>query len=365
MLNHAQRRYIEPTRIKAARYARGLSVPVVAQDLNISPSYYRGIECGLKDATPMAARLATVFRKPEPYFFADPLDMPPVEDFTYRKQQSMRKGDQEMLRGQSTITVNDLRPVFDKHLGEYEVNVPDLQSLSPEEAAMTLRETFNLGHAPLRHALDLAETMGVFVHWHDGPKEFEAVSYWHGNRPVMVLNSKRKDPKKRDGYRFRFSILHEIAHFCLHKSGSVRDSLDKEADRFASTMLMPASTFARWCPKRFDPYQMLDNRRIWGASIGAMVRRARDLDIFSDYQYRDARISLSRLGWATGEPNPADPEKSSLHRAFFEAAGDEGLTPFHLGDESLMDPLDFLEACPQAAEYERGSRISDLFEGAY
>lgn len=357
MLREEHRQYIDNTRIKAARYAIGMSVAAAAQELGVSPDLYYKFESGEKDGTRMVALLASVFRRPEAYFFAEPVDMPPLEAFTYRKQQSMRKSHQETLRARSYLTVLDLRPTFDRFVGEYEVNIPRLERLSPEDAAMSVREAFNLGGSPLKHALDLLETMGVFVHWHDGPKEFEAVSYWAGNRPVMVLNS-----NKPDGYRSRFSILHELGHFCLHRSVPLRDSFDKEADRFASAMLMPASTFARWCPRRFERYTWLENRRTWGASIGAMVRRARDLSVFTDYQYRDARISLAQAGWATKEPSPPAPERSSLHRAFFEAAGDQGITPFDLAEMSKMRYESFVEACPQAVEYERTERMADLFE---
>lgn len=330
----------------------------VSQALGISPELYYKVEAGDRDGTGMVALLASTLGKPELYFFADPVHMPPLESFTYRKRQSMRKGDQEVLRARTTLAVTDLRPVYDRFVGKYEVNIPKLDGHSPEDAAMAVRDSFNLGGSPLRNALDLVETMGVFVHWHDGPDEFEAVSYWSGNRPVMVLNS-----KKTDGYRSRFSVLHELAHFCLHRSVPVRDSFDKEADRFASAMLMPAATFARWCPKRFDRFQWLENRRTWGASVGAMVRRAKDLRVFTDYQYRDAWVSLSQAGWSTREPNPVEPECSSLHRAFFEAAGDEGVTPFDLAERVHMRYDSFVEACPQATAYERRQRLSDLFEG--
>lgn len=349
--------YLEPSRLVAARKVKQMTVAELAEKAQLSPSAIRAIEGGSRDGTPHLSSFSRALERPESFFVGKPVSLIAKENLSYRKRKSMRLTDQEALRCWVSLVTSDFLPVFKERIDLPKPSFPEWESRSGEEAARSLRQMFDMGSSPLRHAIDLAETMGAFVFWYDGPEDFDGVSFWAGAQPCIVLNI-----NKRDGYRLRFTVLHEVGHLILHRwDDALNAKADAEADDFASAMLLPSSTFYRWCPRRFDRFILLEGRRTWGASVSAMVRRARDLGIFNEYQYHDAFIQISKAGWRSGEPSPARPEHSTLHHQMFLQAGDRGEGPTEIAARGRMPLADLIKAAPLAEEFSFESRISDLF----
>jgi Zn-dependent peptidase ImmA (M78 family) len=183
-------------------------------------------------------------------------------------------------------------------------------------------------------------------------EDFDGVSFWHQERPFILLNDSRKD-----GFRTRMTVLHECFHLIAHRNKDCGKLEDDQANAFASAMLMPATTFGKYARKYFDPHSFLEDRMIWGASVGAMVRRLYDLGIFSEWSYRDAFIQLQKMGWRMGEPNAMIQEESTVQKKFFEEAGDKFKFAFDLADESTL-PMDvFFSALPSASRYEKSANL--------
>jgi len=53
-------------------------------------------------------------------------------------------------------------------------------------------------------------------------------------------------------------------------------------------------------------------KRVWGTSIAALVRRARDVGAITDYAYRDLNIELSASGHRKQEPVTVQREQPTL-----------------------------------------------------
>lgn len=354
---------IEPTRILAARQVRGYSRGVVAEAINCSLSYYSEMESGRKKPDKYLALLSSKLNFPEPFFFDEELEMPTRDSFSYRRKSSMKAFDRNVVQSMGAIIGSNLNRLIKSYVKLPEVCVPDISMLTDieeplqfgESASQAIRSAFGMYNEPLGNALDLAETMGIRVFWVDGPDEFDGVSFWVFGNPYILLNR-----NMQDGYRVRFTVLHEILHICAHKSNPAPGKKeDKQADAFASAMLMPVASFKPTAPRHFNPYGLLENRRIWGASARAQVRRAHDLSILSDWAYRDAFIKMNRM-WGRTEPAPRQPETSTVHTFFFEEAGDRGKFAFDLAEESLF-PYDlFLNAFPTAASYEKSQMVTAL-----
>lgn len=121
-------------------------------------------------------------------------------------------------------------------------------------------------------------------------------------KPYIILGA-----EKNCCVRSRFDLAHELGHSVMHFNIRKEDRnkhhriIEKQANRFASAFLMPASSFAS------DVYTVsLDNfvylKRKWKVSISAMVRRCYDLNIINEEQYTYLNKSISARGWKRNEP---------------------------------------------------------------
>ncbi len=116
---------------------------------------------------------------------------------------------------------------------------------------------------------------------------------------VVVLCSKAGAAARR-----RFDAAHELGHLLLHERSDGGSKVQEgQAHRFASALLMPAAEIEPWLIRRSDQLDLLeDGSRVWGVSMQALVRRAKDLGILSESQYTRTMRRMSAYGWRTREP---------------------------------------------------------------
>ena len=121
-------------------------------------------------------------------------------------------------------------------------------------------------------------------------------------RPLIALNS-----SGRSACRERFGIAYELGHFSLHIGVMTGDRLtETQANRFASALLMPRSTFTSECQlairgTRLNWPGLSELKLRWGVSKAAIIFRGRQLGVFSDDQARAGYIGLNRHGEAIQE----------------------------------------------------------------
>jgi Zn-dependent peptidase ImmA (M78 family)/DNA-binding XRE family transcriptional regulator len=195
-----------------------------------------------------------------------------------------------------------------------QLNFPHFNNTDPIEAARVTRATLGLSpDAPIPHLVNKLEKNGVFVlSVPDVAEGFEAFSLWSDSdprRPVVVTN-----PDKTAD-RLRLSCAHELGHLVLHRSprGDLAE-MEKEAYSFSSEFLMPEEAMRR---EIRTPVSLSDLARLkprWGVSIQALIRRARDLELLTERQYRYFFEQISKLGWRKREPQEFDikPERPRL-----------------------------------------------------
>ena len=78
---------------------------------------------------------------------------------------------------------------------------------------------------------------------------------------------------------------------------------ERQANKFASSFLLPRDTFLADCrkyPTELEYYRNLKND--WEVSIQAMIFRANDLDVISNNQYQYLMRQVSSRGWRKKEP---------------------------------------------------------------
>lgn len=168
----------------------------------------------------------------------------------------------------------------------------------PAGVARHVRAAWRIPSGPVANVLRMLEAVGVVVVVRPLlPRAQDAVSSWPPDRhPIMVL----EDTLPPD--RQRFTVAHELGHLLMHTIPA--EEQEEQADQFAAECLMPAADIAPHLAglTTRDLPRLLILKAEWGVSVAALVRRARDLDIISNRQYREFQIRLRRLTWHLVEP---------------------------------------------------------------
>jgi Zn-dependent peptidase ImmA (M78 family) len=182
---------------------------------------------------------------------------------------------------------------------------------APSDAAMTVRHEWELGCGPVADLVGAIEAAGGLVLVRDlGTRELDAVTQWlEGEPPLFLLNA------SAPADRSRFSVAHEVGHALLHDQPGASDTQEREADEFASELLMPATCIrAVLRNDRLDLSRLLDLKMEWGVSMMALLRRAVTLGAVTEWQYRSLAIEMSALGYRTSEPGTLPHEQPRFFR---------------------------------------------------
>ncbi|WP_235886817.1 helix-turn-helix domain-containing protein [Mycobacteroides chelonae] len=183
-----------------------------------------------------------------------------------------------------------------------------LERSDPAQAATALRAAWNMAAGPIPdvHRL-LDENEIVVVQRVFDQVDQDAFSAWtRGGVPLIVVRRGLSTDRQR------FTLCHELGHLLLHDGPGPEQ--EQEADRFAAEFLMPAVDIASQLhgltTGDFD--RLLDLKRQWRVSVGALIQRAKTLELISDRQFREFRMKLSRFGWNAVEPIDLTPEYPRL-----------------------------------------------------
>jgi Zn-dependent peptidase ImmA (M78 family) len=99
-------------------------------------------------------------------------------------------------------------------------------------------------------------------------------------------------------------LTHELGHLILHKhAGASGKEFEADANRFASAFLMPQGSIVSRSAKFTTLNWILSAKSFWRVSAAALVRRIRDLEIITEWQYRTLSVELSKRGFMKKEPN--------------------------------------------------------------
>ncbi|OJU64850.1 MAG: hypothetical protein BGO01_14080 [Armatimonadetes bacterium 55-13] len=343
------------SRIQIARSWMGKSAPEVAAQLNIAPSTYRGYESGLSINDSVLEQIAAILNVPVKFFQMGPLSLIPSGELSFRKRVRLKSPFVMHVRAVSSF-LSDLVIEQERLLDLPKVKVPYARAsgiVEIEDIVKNIRNDLSIVDAPLKSALDLVESLGVSVFWVTSDPDFDAVSFWSEDRPYILINETHKD-----GYRVRFSVLHELGHLVLHRHSNATDTyeddavrLERDANAFASAMLMPAIPFTYRFSTHWGLMDIFEERVHWRASCAAIVRRARDLKIISEERYRQLYIGISTKGWRKREPGAPNQEESRVHRFFFDEAGEIGLTTDQIANQA-GSPISWIyETMPISRQY--------------
>lgn len=348
-----------PDRFRVARELRGKTQREVVESTGgaISAPALSQIESGkLRPSEATVISLGHALKVPAGFFSAQWPDT--AEGATFFRD--LRSTSVRVRRQANAQTL--LLSTFITTLGSYvrfpEVEIPDIEvgigapENEIEQTSRVIRNAWNLGADPIKHVVRELERHGIAVaRLFLGGQSIDAFSTWTSERPLVILSA-----DKTDNYvRSRFDAAHELGHLVMHR-GAEHGSreLEKQANIFASALLIPDGEAQHLLPRRLDASgwaRLAELKRTWGISMAALLYRAKSLSVLSPDAYQSAMRYMSARGWRRQEPGDAQmgaPEaplllERSVRRAEIEA----GLSIDNLIDQAylpLADMHDLLRA---------------------
>jgi len=344
--------------VTLAREAKGWSQHVLADRAGVSQGFISKVESGLLDLRGEHLEAVADALGCPPRLLTDdtPVQGLEVTCLHHRRRHSRMtaatKTKIQAVTHLTRVSVEGLMHGLDV-LPEARLERLDIDEYpDPIEVARLLRVAWRVPTGPIANMVRLLESVGVVVVVRPfGTNAQDAVSTWPHDAdrpPVMLLNAGLAADRQR------FTCAHELGHLVMHHLP--RETQESEADTFASAFLAPASDIgpqlAGLTTRDFP--RLLQLKAHWGLSVSALIRRAKDLDIISDRQYREFQIKLGRLGWRTFEPGTLPPERpATLARVIDVHRREHGYSDTDLAHAAVMRPASFAHHyLPQQANRE-------------
>ncbi|HEX2243205.1 MAG TPA: ImmA/IrrE family metallo-endopeptidase [Gammaproteobacteria bacterium] len=301
---------LTPCRLSLARKRRRLTKKALAEFLGITPHtvlrYESGEICPPDD---VVKRISKFLNFPEAFFSADEIEELSTDAASFRSLSSTSAKDRDAALAAGTIAFL-FADWVEERFGLPQEDLIDLSDEEPEVAARSLRQKWGLGERPVRNMVHLLEAKGVRVFsLAENTKTVDAFSVWRAGKPYIFLNV-FKTPE-----RSRFDAAHELGHLVLHRHGGPYDrGTEKEADRFASSFLMPSADVLAITPRVRHLRQIVQAKRRWAVSVFALIYRLHALGIITDWHYRTFCIQATEYGYRDNEPNGIAREQSLVWR---------------------------------------------------
>lgn len=371
------------SRLTLARHLAGLRKSDLAAKVEKSATAVTAWESGAKRPTATTVAQLALSLGVEPGFFSvrpeNVAALSTTPHFRSLRSTTQVARDQAFAYGQVAV---DIAQTLERHvefpdcdLPAWPVVVDDTAGDGPEQAAGLVRSQWGLSSGPVGHLVRLVENHGVLVVF--SPPQtatVDAYSFDSRLRPVIVLN-----PIKRDYYRQRFDMAHELGHLIMHGDAEPGGRIvEEQAHRFASELLMPADEIRDSLPVMMSATAWATLGKLkerWGVSMQALLFRARRLGRLGDVSYRNAMTTISARGWRRNEPGLVNTiEQPSLLPKALEVLADVGIHE-HLLVEQCRVPTELFRVVTarapvsspsgsvhSAVSGEQGSKVVSLLE---
>lgn len=311
-LQHNDPQYVaqhfEPSRLTLAREYKSSTRADVAAMVGKTTSALSQIESGnIRPDSSTVAKLALALGVPVGFFASTPR-VPKMEldacHFRSLRSASQYKRRQALAAAQMICEVMKVYEAEGvgfpaEQLSSFKQAISSTK-LTPEEIANEFRAYFELGWGPLTNVIGMVEYFGVTVLPLDrNHREIDAFSTWSEGRPIMFLVTQDKPAS-----RTHFDAAHELGHLIMHDQAQPGDAtIEDEANRFASALLLPQRTFSKECPSYFTMSAFRKLKRRWHVSIAGCIFRAHQLGLITKNSQRNGFIKLSKAGWRKNEPD--------------------------------------------------------------
>jgi Zn-dependent peptidase ImmA (M78 family)/DNA-binding XRE family transcriptional regulator len=199
-----------------------------------------------------------------------------------------------------------------------------------EESVNHLLTQWKLGFNALTNVIELLEDREIKVIEIDAPGDFDGFSGWADGKPdrplarypVIVINKHFTIERKR------LTTLHELGHLLLNFHHDLSQK-DKESlcFQFAGAMLLPEETIKKELGEKrsmISVPELIAIKENYGISIQAIMHRAKNLGIISDFVYLNFRKWIGKNRSEEGLGKYEGKEQSGrFKQLIFRAASEE------------------------------------------
>jgi Zn-dependent peptidase ImmA (M78 family)/transcriptional regulator with XRE-family HTH domain len=273
--------------LRIARQLRRFQQGEAATRLGISQAMLSRFEnqlAGLSDD--VLDRAVEVYDLPRSFFVqTDPILGAPVSVHPmWRRKASVSGREMDQIIAELNLRLMHLRRLLQAVDVETTFQVPNLpieQFRSAEHVAGLVRAQWQMPAGPVQNLTRAVEAAGVVVvHSTLGGSAVDGVTFRApGLPPLIVLN--RDQPSDR----MRFTLAHELAHLVMHHDQPTQ-SMEQEANEFASAFLLPARDIRPSFTRRIDLRLLAELKPVWRVSMASLLMRARSLNLLACNQER-------------------------------------------------------------------------------
>ncbi len=321
---------LAPSRIRLARERRGLSKVALSSLLGVTTRVLQTYE---SDGAP-AARADDLARAlgVSPRFFTLPeRHAVSAEQGFFRARRRATAAQLGAARAAASMGMELYEWIATRFALPARV-LPDLDQQEPETAAAALRAIWGRGTEPLPNLVQLCESHGVRVlSLPTDAETVDAFSLWADEVPYVFLST------AKTAERSRFDLAHELGHLVMHSRVDEGDAgsaeLEREADAFASALLMPREDLAARSGREPAVPQVLRLRDYYRVSAMAVTRRLHEIGRLTDWGYRQNCVQLAQRGFRSAEPGGMARERSRVFMTVFPALRASGVATRAVCDE--------------------------------
>lgn len=319
---------INGTRVRHARELLGITQTELASAVEVSQPAIAQIEAG--STVPTETTIEKIALKtgfPMSFFKEDVGQELPMGSLLYRSHAATSTKE----KTKSYRVAQSIFEFIERRAPELEaipVRLPRL-AVDPVTAAHICRSALGLApDVPIPNLVNSIERAGVLVLGLPVETDkIDAFSVWAGtnaNQPVIGAIA------NRPADRLRFSVAHELGHLVMHYPIRVRlEAAEHEAHSFASELLMPEAAMRDEITRPVTLSSLASLKPRWRVSIQALIRRAFDLNIITERQYRYLFEQLSARGMRKDEGVAIAQERPRGFRKMVEVLyGSEVSMPF-------------------------------------
>lgn len=301
-------------RLSLARKRRQLTLRRLGELSGLTPSTLTRLEKGEREPEAKSVqRLADVLGYPEDFFYSADLPELNSDSVSFRSFARMSAAQKHASEAAGCLGI-ELVEWLDRHFQLPQADLPEMDAgdcaSSPEEWALWIRNYWGIGARPIGSMIDLLEAKGVRVlSMDEETAHVNAFSFWRDDVPYVFLNTYKTAESSV------FDAAHELGHLLMHREGVVHSDKvrEAEADRFASSFLMPEMDVRAHVQGFVDVPLILKSKKRWNVSAFAFARRLKSLGMFfSDDHYRRVCIELTRRGFRKSEPGGVDRQTSKI-----------------------------------------------------
>lgn len=289
------------SRIKLAREIAGLTQTELAERVGTTQSGIASMEANLyRPSLEYLKLLAKETGFGLPFFEPSQIDEFPSGALLYRTKTAVTKAERQHAHGLTSIAY-ELAVCLGQKLKQVPVNLPRLKE-SPEKAAQITRTSLGIApYVPVADLMQRAERNGVLILL--VPREISGLdgyATWVGSpfpRPVIALLGGKV------GYRINFTLGEEIGHLVMHSPLTVSVAeADNQARAFAQELLLPREAMLEEMRRPITLTNLALLKPRWNVSLQLLIRRANDLGLTTQNQYRYLNQQVRSNGWHQLEP---------------------------------------------------------------